>query len=316
VVGIGARTALPSAVPPGSVRAGRSQGQGAPAQASPRAVLPLGVLTSLWALAALAALAAWLLLYGFVLSGYQEHSAQHALYAQLRSELALGVAPLGGLVKPGEPVALLRVPQAGINDVVSEGTTAGILERGPGLESDTPLPGQAGASVIMGRPTLFGGPFRHLDLLRPGDLLAVTTGQGTFHYRVEDVLYPGDPVPPALKAGQGRLVLTTTTGAGWRQLGVPDQFLYVDASLIGKPVGTPGGMPNAVPYNQEAMHGDSSALVPLVLWLQLLVLTVLALVLVRSRWSVWLTWLVGTSVVLAVVWVASEVGFQLLPNLI
>jgi len=270
----------------------------------------------LWALTALSLLAAWFLLYAFALSGFQEHSAQSALYAKLRNELALGVAPLGGKITLGTPVALLRVPQAGINDVVAEGTTSGIMEHGPGLRADTPLPGQVGKSVIYGRSAMFGGPFRHLNVLRRGDLVTVTTGQGTFHYRVEDVRYPGDPVPPPLAVGHSRLTLITTNGAGWRGLGAPSQFLYVDASLIGAPVVTPAGMATAIPASQRPMHGDTSALVPLVFWLQLLALVALALIWVRSRWGARMTWLVGAPAVIALVWVVSEVAFQLLPNLI
>jgi hypothetical protein len=53
-----------------------------------------------------------------------------------------------------------------------------------------------------------------------------------------------------------------------------------------------------------------------VFWLQLLVLTVLAVIWVRTRWGSWLTWLVAAPVVLALVWVVSEITFQLLPNML
>lgn len=270
----------------------------------------------MWFLTGLSVLAAWFLLYAFVLSGYQEHSAQDALYAQLRHQLALGVAPLGKKIALGDPVAVLVVPQAGINAVVVDGTTSGLLERGPGLKADTPLPGDAGTSIIYGRSTLFGGPFRHLSLLTPGDLLEVTTGQGTFHYRVHDLRYSGGPEPSPLAAGQSRLTLTAAVGSGWRGLGVPDRFLYVDATLIGKPAATPAGLPTAIPDDQRPMQGDPGALIALVFWLQLLLLSVLTLIWVRSRWGIRLTWLVGAPVLLAIGWVVSEVAFQLLPNLI
>jgi sortase A len=269
-----------------------------------------------WTLTSLSALAAWFLAYALGLSGFQEHSTQHGLYATLRSELAQATAPLGGRIKAGAPVAVLRVPQAGINDVVVEGTTSGILETGPGLEADTPLPGQLGVTVILGRQTMFGGPFRHLNALKRGDVFDATTGQGTFEYRVIDVRYPGDPLPPPPAAGKGRMVLVTTTGGGWRGAGSPDQFLYIDASLISKPVATPPGMPTALPKNQQPMQGDKNVLMPLVLWLQLMLAMVLGLVWVRSRWDHWQTWLVAVPALLAVLWVVSEVAFQLLPNLI
>jgi sortase A len=208
---------------------------------------------------------------------------------------------------------LLQIPQAGVDDVVVEGTTSGVLEQGPGLEADTPLPGQAGISVVYGRQSLFGGPFRHLSALRPGDILAVTTGAGTFDYRVINLRYPGDPYPPPLAPGQGRLTLVTTTGPS---PGQHDEFLYVDTELISKPVVSPSGQPTLIPANQGPMRGNKSVLFVLTLWLELLVITVVAAVWVGSRWAVWQAWLVGAPAVLAVLWVVSEVAFQLLPNLL
>jgi|HubBroStandDraft_1064217.scaffolds.fasta_scaffold02107_8 sortase A len=265
-----------------------------------------------WMLAALSGLAVWALLYALMFSGFQESGAQHSLYALLRTQIAQEIAPLGGNIKLGRPVAVLRVPQAGIDAVVVEGTTSGVLENGPGLEADTPLPGQLGQAEIFGRQTMFGGPFRHLSALRPGDEFQVTTGEGIFTYRVGSLIYPHDPLPPPLGADQSRVMLVTTTGSGW----APDQLLYVVANLVGKPAGSQAGMPTAVPASQEPMHGDTSALMPLVLWLQLLLVTVLAAVWVRSRWGGWQTWLVVAPALLALIWVISETAFQLLPNLI
>ncbi len=280
-----------------------------------------GVAAVIWALAALSGLAVWLLLYAFSFSGLEEASAQHALYAQLRTEIAQEIAPPFGGNNPsdniglGKPVAVLRVPQAGINDVVLEGTTSGVLEEGPGLLADTPLPGQPGVSEIFGRQTMFGGPFRHLAVLRPGDLIQVTTGEGTFTYVVDDLRYSGQPIPTPPTVSS-RMILVTAAGSGWRGAGSPNQVLYVDTSLRGKPAGSAPGLPTAVPASQGIMRGDPSVLFPLVLWLQLLLLTVCAVVWIRSRWGGWQTWLVGIPAILAVLWVVSESAFQLLPNLL
>jgi sortase A len=290
-------------------------------QRGPRPPLPVGVLMTVWVLAGLSGLAIWFLFYAFSLSGFGEESAQHALYAQLRSEIAQEVAPPFGGNKPsddiglGSPVAMLRVPQAGIKEVVLEGTTAGVLEQGPGLLADSPLPGQPGVSEILGRQTMFGGPFRHLDLLQAGDPIQVTTGEGTFRYVVDDLRYSGQPIPTPPTVSS-RMILITAAGSGWHGAGSPNQVLYVDASLRGNPAGSAPGLPTAVPANQTLMQGDPSVLFPLVLWLQLLLLTVCAMAWVRSRWGGWQTWLVGVPVILAVLWVVSETAFQLLPNLL
>ena len=292
--------------PPGQPAARRRPGTGP----GPVAV------TTVWTLAALSGLAAWVLVYAYVLSGLQEASAQHALYAKLRTELAQEIAPLGSHPAFGTPVALLRVPQAGIDDVVVEGTTSGVLESGPGLLADTPLPGRAGESVIYGRQTMFGGPFRHLNALRKGDLLQVTTGQGTFTYVVTDMQYPRTPKPPAVAAGQSRLTLVTVVGSGWRSAGVPEELLYVNAALRGKTVGSPAGLPTAVQSSQQAMRGDPSVLLPLVLWLQLLLITVVGVAWARARFGRWQTWLAGAPLILAVLWVVTDTAAQLFPNLL
>jgi sortase A len=282
------------------------------------ATVPLGARVTAWTLAAISGLAVWILVYAFFLSGLQEASAQHSLYAQLRHELAPAIetAPLGSHPALGTPVAILRVPQAGIDDVVLEGTSSGVLEHGPGLLADTPLPGRAGNSFIFGRQTMFGGPFRHLTVLQKGDPIQVITGQGTFNYVVTSLQYPRTPKPPALEVGQSRLTLVTAAGAGWHSAGMPDEILYVNAMLRGSTVGSPGGLPDAVPSSQLVMHGDTSVLFPLVLWLQLLLLVVVAVAWVRSRWGRWQTWLVGAPLILAVLWVVTDTAVQLFPNLI
>jgi len=295
--------------PPASPAAGKPAVQGRPA-----AGLSHPVLTAVWTLVVISGLATWIVVYAFFLSGLQEASSQHSLYAQLRHELAPAIetAPLGSHPALGTPIAILKVPDAGIDAVVLEGTSSGVLERGPGLLADTPLPGRAGNSVIFGRQTMFGGPFRHLQGLHKGDRMQVITGQGTFTYVVTGLQYPHTPEPPALAAGQSRLTLVTAIGSD----GVPDELLYVNATLQGETVGSPGGLPTEVPASQLAMHGDSSGLTSLVLLLQLLVVTVIAVAWARLRWGRWQIWLVGTPLILAVLWVVTDTAVQLFPNLL
>src|SRR5262249_61335956 len=104
------------------------------------------------------------------LRGSLRHTGdQRVAYARLRSDMANGIAPVGQtrsdghLLAPGTPVAWLEIPQLDVHEVVFEGTSAGVLRSGPGHRRDTPLPGQAGVSVIFGRRAAFGGPFHPLD---------------------------------------------------------------------------------------------------------------------------------------------------------
>jgi sortase A len=284
----------------------------------PREPLSPGRRAALWVLACLGGLAVWFVLYALVLSALQESRDQTVLYAQLRQELAEATAPIGGQIEPGVPVYLLSAPTAGLTDmIVVEGTTSADLTEGPGHRSDTPLPGQPGVSVVLGRSVMFGAPFRSVTEMKPGDTITVTTGQGEFTYTVDRVRRPGDPLPPPIAANQSRLVLVSTVGAGWRTGWAPQHTVYVDASLTkGKIQPYPVGRPAAVPESQLPMQGDPSALVTLVLWLQALLLVVLAAVWARARWGGWQTWLVALPIVLACLWGATQTVVVLLPNLI
>src|SRR5262249_17983129 len=166
----GDETGLPEPVPAGGEgrpQPGRPGGGRAPApDAAPWLVLGT-VLTILGAL-----------LLGFVvdlvlLGGLRHARDQRVAYAHLRFALKEPSAP-GGQTGPaghlptlGTRVAWLELPQLGVHEVVFEGTTAGVLRSGPGHRRDTPLPGQAGTSVIFGRRAAFGGPFKDLDRMEP-----------------------------------------------------------------------------------------------------------------------------------------------------
>ena len=143
---------------------------------------------------------------------------QQTAFATFRGELANATAmvtQLGEDGKPqplGRPMAVLDIPQIGLREVIFEGTSAGVMRSGPGHRRDTPLPGQAGTSIILGRRAAFGGPFAHLDQLGPKQVFSVTTGQGKSLYRIIGLRRAGDPQPPIVAAGKGRLILITTTG--------------------------------------------------------------------------------------------------------
>ena len=159
---------------------------------------------------------------------------QEVLYSDFRSELANAIAPVGqtdvngALLRSGAPVAILEIPDLGMKEVVVEGTTSSVTQSGPGHKRDTVLPGQPGTSVIYGRQAAFGAPFGQLEILQPGMTIVATTGQGPAEYRVIGVRRPGDPLPPVLEPGQGRLTLVTAMGPRF----MPTDLLRVDAELV------------------------------------------------------------------------------------
>ncbi|MEU3304366.1 class E sortase [Streptomyces sp. NPDC006678] len=272
--------------------------------------------------AALMILAALLL--GFVANltvvGHLQHArAQQIGYADLRKQLAEGVAPVGQtdvngtLLTPGAPVAVLRVPAIGLREVVFEGTTSSVLTGGPGHSRDTALPGQAGTSVILGRQWGYGSPFLDLDRLDAGARIEVTTGQGKHTYKVVGLRRAGDPVPYA-KEGQGRLTLVTATGSPYTPSGV----LRVDAELTSELQPRPARVldPGRISRAEEVLEGDPDAWLPILLWSQLLLVVAAAVTWTLRRWGRWQTWIVGVPVLGAVGIALSGALTRLLPNLL
>jgi len=245
---------------------------------------------------------------------------QHDAYATYRAELAQAIAPTGPtdpnnskkLLAQGSPVAVLTIPEIGLNAVVLEGTSGSVLEGGPGHLRDTQLPGQIGFSEIMGRRAAYGGPFARLANLSPGQLFSVTTGQGVFRYRVIDRRSAGDPVP-RFTSHQGWLVLATAAGPAYAPTGV----IRVDANLISKPQPTPTMVISSTEIGpgELALGTDSLAWVPLVLWGQALVLVAIGLSWLATRWGRWQTWVVALPVLSYLGLAVADQVTRLLPNL-
>ncbi|OKI73880.1 sortase [Micromonospora sp. CB01531] len=280
------------------------------------------------ALSILAALALGLVCHLVLISQLAYERDQQTAFADFRAELALGTAPVGQfrtefvngvpgperLVEPGSPVAVLSVPRVGLSAVVREGTDGGVLRSGPGHRRDTVLPGQAGNSVIMGRRAAYGGPFRDLDLLVPGDTITATTGQGSHTYVVTGLRRPGDPAPAPPDTGQGRLTLITALGTEF----MPTDVLRVDAALASPAQPAPARRfgAAALPASEQAMASDADAWTPVLLWGQALLLAALGTTWLRARWGRWQSWIVSMPVLLALGVATADQAIRLLPNLL
>jgi len=252
-----------------------------------------------------------------LVSRLTHRSAQQAGFKTLRAQLAQGTAPVsqldsnGRLLESGAPIALLNIPQIGLtNEVIFNGTTSGVLTKGPGHQRNTVLPGQVGESIVFGRSGAYGGPFGELEKLHKGDTFTVTTGQGLARYQVIGTRLAGDP-SPALQAGHGLLTLTTGRGRPF----MPSGVLRVDAALISTP--QPAAGLYAIPMSsaEQPMGTEHGALLPLVLWLQSVLVVALGAVLAWHRWGRWQTWVVfGPLALFAGYFTANQISL-LLPNL-
>jgi len=257
----------------------------------------------------------------------QQSSAQERSFDKFRSQLANGVAPIGPTITTrdedgeetvrelplGAPVAFIEIPEIGLRQVVGEGTTSSVLFSGPGHRRDTPLPGQAGTSVIAARKAAFGGPFSNIDELEAGDEIIATTGQGVFTYEVIGVRREGDPVPPP-EAGSGRLLLATADGRAF----MPDGVLRVDAAIVGDAAVGPARLTTAtaLPGSEQFMGADTSTIVVLVLWLQALIGLSVGAIWAWHRWGRAQAWIVFLPPLLLVGLATSGEVARLLPNLL
>lgn len=249
--------------------------------------------------------------------GHVVHARDQQLaFAELREQLANATAPTGqlsssgSLLELGAPVALIEAP--GIREVVLEGTTSGVLTSGPGHRRDTVLPGQPGTSVIMGRQAAFGGPFAAVGDLRVGEPVTVTTGQGVHKYTVTGIRRAGAAGPTPLTAAGSRITLVTATGPAY----LPSGVLRVDADLVSEVQPAAPRVPIAMNKAEQALRGDRSVLIVLVLWGQALVLAACLVTWLAARWGARQAWVVGVPL-LAVLGIAvAQSAAQLLPNLL
>jgi sortase A len=255
-------------------------------------------------------------LFAFVLSGLQEQRSQHLLYAQLRGVFApQPTAPsIGGSIPVGMPIALINSPQAGLrNVVVVEGTSSSALLAGPGHRRNSPLPGQAGESILVGKGMTAGAPFANITRLRKGDIVRVRTGQGGFRYRVVGTLAAGERLPTT-RSNESLLTLVTSAGTGALGHLAPGHLVYVEARLVGKPVVAPKGAPKTVSPSEIQGHNEPSAWLFAGLWFIALLAATAVCWWLWSRWGIVQTWIVGAPVLFGILWGLSNEAMRLLPN--
>jgi sortase A len=247
--------------------------------------------------------------YVFVFTGLQEARAQHLLLEQFTGPARANIE-LSQHLKEGQPAALLEIPEIGVHLVVVKGTSATDLTSGPGLMSNTALPGTQGNSVIAGRRSTGGAPFGRLGDLHRGDEITVVTGLGKFDYKVTRVgTATSGQVDPISPTSGPRLTLVTSdppllaTGR-----------LFVVGRLVSPAARAP--IPATPPtQSQRALAGDSSAIVPAIFWGLVLVGFLFFTIAAYRRWAdqVWTVYLLSTPVMLAIALLFFECLYRLLP---
>jgi len=251
------------------------------------------------------------LFYAFVVTGLEESRSQRALLpgfaASVQSQSIDGIStvPL-----PGSPVAMIEIPRIGVHQVVVEGSSPELLKLGPGHLPNTPLPGEFGNSVVLGRRLTYGAPFGRLDEVRTGDSVTMVTAQGSFTYVVNRVAYvqPGDAnvTGPTLDS---RLTLVTAGPSL-----APNTQLVVVGALQGNPIGVPTRPSIAVAPDEFGQTGNVTGLLLALLWGVALVTVILLTRRIYKVWPMRAAYVVTTPAVLFLLWLVFENLDRLLPG--
>ncbi len=214
----------------------------------------------------------------------------------------------------GAAVAVIKIPKIGVEQAVVEGTGVSDLRKGPGHYRNTPLPGQPGNAAIAGHRTTYGAPFNRIDELAPGDPILVSTLQGNFKYVVSEAPVPVSPSKNDVlfDKNDNRLTLTTC-----HPKYSASKRLIVVAKLAPHETPAPAAKITSAPKAKVVADantgGDASALFPALFWAALCALAYGAMVLLSRRWVRRAALLLGTPVVLALLFPFFEQLSRLLP---
>ena len=108
----------------------------------------------------------------------------------------------------GEGLGVLTIDRLGLRKVVVNGTKAEMLERGPGRDPRTAMPGEGKLVYVAGHRTTYGAPFSEIEDLRPGDVVTLEVPYATFTYRItEHVIVPATALDRLKDRGREELAL-------------------------------------------------------------------------------------------------------------
>jgi sortase A len=86
--------------------------------------------------------------------------------------------------RPREAIGRIKIKRLGLSIIVVNGTAAGALQKGPGRDLRTYMPGEGKLVYVAGHRTTYLAPFSHIDSMRVGDEVTFQLPYATFVYRV------------------------------------------------------------------------------------------------------------------------------------
>lgn len=84
----------------------------------------------------------------------------------------------------GEAIGRIVIGRIGLNMVLVDGTDESSLQKGPGRDLRSYMPGQNRLVYIAGHRTTYLAPFSHIDAIRVGDYIRLEMPYATFVYRM------------------------------------------------------------------------------------------------------------------------------------
>ena len=106
----------------------------------------------------------------------------------------------------GAPVARLRIPKIGLDEIVLEGIDDDAMNGGPGHYPGSPLPGQAGNAIVSAHRDRH---FRRLGQLAIGDTVITESGSRTVQWVVVGRRVVDKDRPVLFPSRTATLTLTT-----------------------------------------------------------------------------------------------------------
>ena len=117
-------------------------------------------------------------------AAYRPSAATRGLALAARQDaVAMEAARFRRSTHAGEAIGRIVIPRIGLNMVLVDGTDESSLQKGPGRDLRSYMPGQSRLVYIAGHRTTYLAPFSHIDAIRPGDLVRLEMPYATFTYR-------------------------------------------------------------------------------------------------------------------------------------
>jgi sortase A len=122
--------------------------------------------------------------YDHFVAGYDPPRLQSASLAAVRRVIGQEARRYRLATHEGQAIGRIVVPRLHLNMVLVDGTGESALEKGPGRDLRTYMPGEGRLVYIAGHRTTFLAPFSHIERLRPGDGVTLRMPYATFVYRI------------------------------------------------------------------------------------------------------------------------------------